>query len=244
MDAWDGYPAPPQPASSPAPKAAGVENLMVLTGDVHVGVRLRHQGGLRRPGVADPGHGDRRHVDHQRQGRRRAARQLGHLHAANPHLKFYNGRRGYVDGRLGREQARADFKTVAAVTTPGAAGHDRRVLRDRGGDSRGSSRCERGRAGPRTAGIARRGSGRRRGPVSRRASASPRACRRAGPAGTRSRPRAGPRITSTASCSRLPRVPSAGLGRELLRVAAVAVQDEAVGVEEAVRDVDTALRSR
>ena len=35
-------------------------------------------------------------------------------------MKFYNGRRGYVTVTLGEQQARADFRTVAAVTTPGA----------------------------------------------------------------------------------------------------------------------------
>jgi alkaline phosphatase D len=35
-------------------------------------------------------------------------------------MKFYNGRRGYVTVALGEEQARADFKTVPYVTTPGA----------------------------------------------------------------------------------------------------------------------------
>jgi alkaline phosphatase D len=36
-------------------------------------------------------------------------------------MKHYNGHRGYSTVRLGRESARVDFKTVAAVTTPGAA---------------------------------------------------------------------------------------------------------------------------
>jgi alkaline phosphatase D len=39
---------------------------------------------------------------------------------ANPHLKFYNGRRGYVTVALDEQRARADFKTVPYVTTPGA----------------------------------------------------------------------------------------------------------------------------
>ncbi len=39
---------------------------------------------------------------------------------ANPHLKHYSGRRGYALVTLGAQQARADFRTVAAVTTPGA----------------------------------------------------------------------------------------------------------------------------
>ncbi|MYS25480.1 alkaline phosphatase, partial [Streptomyces sp. SID7804] len=39
---------------------------------------------------------------------------------ANPHLRFYDGRRGYVRVELGQENARADFRIVPAVTTPGA----------------------------------------------------------------------------------------------------------------------------
>jgi alkaline phosphatase D len=39
---------------------------------------------------------------------------------ANPHMKFFNGRRGYAVVTLGREQARADYRTVSAVTSPGA----------------------------------------------------------------------------------------------------------------------------
>ncbi|MFE0085604.1 alkaline phosphatase, partial [[Kitasatospora] papulosa] len=39
---------------------------------------------------------------------------------ANPHMKFYNGRRGYALVTLGTREARADFRTVSAVTTPGA----------------------------------------------------------------------------------------------------------------------------
>ena len=39
---------------------------------------------------------------------------------ANPHLRFFNGRRGYVTVALGEESARADFRTVPYVTTQGA----------------------------------------------------------------------------------------------------------------------------
>jgi alkaline phosphatase D len=35
-------------------------------------------------------------------------------------MRFYNGLRGYVTVDLNRERARADFRTVPAVTTPGA----------------------------------------------------------------------------------------------------------------------------
>lgn len=39
---------------------------------------------------------------------------------ANPHLKFYDGRRGYVKVTLDETAARADFKAVPYVTTTGA----------------------------------------------------------------------------------------------------------------------------
>jgi len=40
--------------------------------------------------------------------------------AANPHMKFYNGRRGYLTVTLDEATARGDYRTVSAVTTPGA----------------------------------------------------------------------------------------------------------------------------
>jgi alkaline phosphatase D len=42
------------------------------------------------------------------------------LMTANPHLRFYNGLRGYATVSLERRLARADFKTVSHVTTQGA----------------------------------------------------------------------------------------------------------------------------
>lgn len=39
---------------------------------------------------------------------------------ADSHLRFYDGRRGHVRVEPGRENARADFRTVPAVTTPGS----------------------------------------------------------------------------------------------------------------------------
>jgi alkaline phosphatase D len=40
--------------------------------------------------------------------------------AANPHLQFYDGRRGYTTVTLDGAGARADFKVLPYVTTPGA----------------------------------------------------------------------------------------------------------------------------
>ncbi|MEU3922181.1 alkaline phosphatase D family protein [Streptomyces sp. NPDC029004] len=119
MDAWDGYPASRDRVLAGA-EAAGIENLMVLTGDVHVGYGLDLKKDFDDPasrtvgtelvatsissgkdGVDKPGNWD-------------------NLTQANPHMKFYNGRRGYVTVTLGEQQARADFRTLGAVTTPGA----------------------------------------------------------------------------------------------------------------------------
>ncbi|WP_189040091.1 alkaline phosphatase D family protein [Streptomyces daqingensis] len=119
MDAWDGYPAARGRFVESA-RAAGVENLVVLTGDVHVhyamdikedfddaasrtvGVELvttsLASGG---DGVARPGN-------------------WRTLMEANPHMRFYDGRRGYVLITLDQRQLRADYRTVDVVTKPGA----------------------------------------------------------------------------------------------------------------------------
>jgi alkaline phosphatase D len=38
----------------------------------------------------------------------------------NPHLKFYNDNRGYVNTKMTRDVMTADFRTLDYVTTPGA----------------------------------------------------------------------------------------------------------------------------
>ncbi|MEU3609149.1 alkaline phosphatase D family protein [Streptomyces sp. NPDC035033] len=119
MDSWDGYPASRARILAGA-EAAGVENLMVLTGDVHVGYGFDLKADFRDPGsrtvgteivatsIASGKDGTDRPSNYDR------------LTQANPHLRFFNGRRGYVTVALGEERARADFRTVPYVTTPGA----------------------------------------------------------------------------------------------------------------------------
>jgi alkaline phosphatase D len=119
MDAWDGYAASRGRVLDGA-AAAGIENLMVLTGDVHRGYAYD----LRRDfnDSASPVVGTEIVATSISSGKDGEERPANHdtLRAANPHMKFYNGRRGYVTVTLGEQQARADFKTVSAVTTPGA----------------------------------------------------------------------------------------------------------------------------
>ncbi|OQD54855.1 alkaline phosphatase [Streptomyces phaeoluteigriseus] len=119
MDAWDGYRASRRRVLDGA-RAAGVDNLMVLTGDVHVGYAFdikddfddQASRTLGTEIVATS-------VSSGRDGSDKPANWTTYT-TANPHLRFYNGRRGYVTVALGRDLARADFKTVPYVTRPGA----------------------------------------------------------------------------------------------------------------------------
>ncbi|MFF3848933.1 alkaline phosphatase D family protein [Streptomyces sp. NPDC002328] len=119
MDAWDGYRASRRRVLDGA-QAAGVENLIVLTGDVHVGYAFDIKDDFDDPGSRNLGAEIvATSIASGRDGAQRPANWQTYL-TANPHLRFYDGRRGYVRVELGREAARADFKTVPAVTTPGA----------------------------------------------------------------------------------------------------------------------------
>jgi alkaline phosphatase D len=119
MDAWDGYPASRRRILEGA-KAAGVRNLMVLTGDVHVGYAFDIKDDFDDPDSATLGTEIvATSIASGRDGVERPGNWSTYT-TANPHLKFYDGRRGYVRVTLGQTQARADFRTVPYVTTPGA----------------------------------------------------------------------------------------------------------------------------
>jgi alkaline phosphatase D len=119
MDSWDGYPASRERVLAGA-EAAGVDNLMVLTGDVHVHYAFDIKRDFDDPGSRTVGTEIvTTSITSGRDGADRPGNWATYL-AANPHMKFYNGRRGYVTVALGQEAARADFKTVPYVTRPGA----------------------------------------------------------------------------------------------------------------------------
>lgn len=119
MDAWDGYRASRQRVLAGA-KSSGIDNLMVLTGDVHVGYAFDIKDDFDDQASRTVGTEIvATSVASGKDGADKPANWETYT-KANPHLKFYNGRRGYVTVGLGRESARADFKTVSAVTTPGA----------------------------------------------------------------------------------------------------------------------------
>lgn len=194
MDSWDGYTASRDRILKGA-QSAGVDNLMVLTGDVHVSYGFDIKRDFENPKSRTVGTEIvTTSITSGKDGSEKPA-NWNNLMQANPHLKFYNGRRGYAVVTLQERQARADFRTVSAVTRPGAPS----PRQDR------SSRRWATRASPPPDRSSRRrppGSGRRRGHVPRRASASPRANRPAAPAGTPSHPPgppASPRPPRTAS---------------------------------------------
>ncbi|MFJ4363409.1 alkaline phosphatase D family protein [Streptomyces chartreusis] len=119
MDAWDGYRASRRRVLDGA-KAVGVENLMVLTGDVHVGYGFDIKDDFDTPDSATLGTEIvATSITSGRDGSDRPANWDTYMRA-NPHMRFYNGRRGYVTVALGQQLARADFKTVPYVTTTGA----------------------------------------------------------------------------------------------------------------------------
>ncbi|MET9381833.1 alkaline phosphatase D family protein [Streptomyces sp. NPDC002928] len=119
MDSWDGYPASRERVLAGA-EAAGVDNLMVLTGDVHV-----HYGFDVKRDYADPNTRTlgtevvTSSISSGGNGSAKPSNWATYL-AANPHMKFYNGLRGYATVELGRDLARVDFKTVPYVNTPDA----------------------------------------------------------------------------------------------------------------------------
>ncbi|MGW0331495.1 alkaline phosphatase D family protein [Streptomyces sp. NPDC003011] len=120
MDAWDGYRASRNRILTGA-KSAGVENLMVLTGDVHVAYAFDIKDVFDDPASRTLGTEIvATSVASGKDGAEKPANWDTYM-KANPHLKFYNGRRGYVRVELGQQEAQADFRTVSAVTTPGAA---------------------------------------------------------------------------------------------------------------------------
>ncbi|MFG2830579.1 alkaline phosphatase D family protein [Streptomyces sp. NPDC048434] len=122
MDAWDGYAASRDRVLAGA-ESAGVDNLVVLTGDVHVHYALDIKKDFKDPGSRTAGvEFVTTSIASGKDGADKPANWATYM-AANPHMKFYNGRRGYVTVTLDQDTARGDYRTVSAVTTPGAPVH-------------------------------------------------------------------------------------------------------------------------
>ncbi|MQY07930.1 alkaline phosphatase D family protein [Actinomadura macrotermitis] len=120
QDAWDGYVASRKRITD-GWVAAKVRNPVVLTGDVHA-----HWASDLKADYDDP---SSRTVGSElvcssitSGGDGADSNPADHPYLKiNKHLRFYNNQRGYVITRIGKDEMRADFKTVPTVRTPGAA---------------------------------------------------------------------------------------------------------------------------
>ena len=122
-DAWDGYPGSRDrvvDAWTAATEQGRARNLVVLTGDVHAhwaaDVKRRFDDPaspvigteLVSSSITSGGDGSEREDD------------TGAVLAENPHIRFYNNRRGYVSTRFEADRMTAEFKVVPYVSRPGA----------------------------------------------------------------------------------------------------------------------------
>lgn len=119
-DAWDGYPAARARVSA-ALSRPGTSNPVVLSGDVHAAWANNLLADYRDPGskvigaefvgtsISSGGDGSA-----QREN-------TGRVLAANPHIKFFDGRRGYVRCRVTERAWQTDYRVVDFVSRPGAA---------------------------------------------------------------------------------------------------------------------------
>ncbi|MFD3522371.1 alkaline phosphatase D family protein [Streptomyces sp. NPDC058653] len=120
MDAWDGYTASRKRVLDGA-KAAGIDNLMVLTGDVHVGYGFDLKADFDDPASRTVGTEiATTSVSSDMDGAEKPSNWTN-LTSANPHMKYYNGRRGYTTFSLTRDRATVTFNTLTSVTKPGSA---------------------------------------------------------------------------------------------------------------------------
>ncbi|MBO1417609.1 alkaline phosphatase [Streptomyces sp. FH025] len=119
MDAWDGYPAARERFLSAVEKA-GTRNLVLLTGDVHVAYALDVKRNFDDPasrtvGVEFVGTS----ISSDGDGEEKPS-NWNNLMSANPHMKFYDGRRGYTTLTLDHQHVRADYRVLPYITRPGA----------------------------------------------------------------------------------------------------------------------------
>lgn len=120
MDNWNGY-EPARQRIFDQVVERRVDNLVVITGDAHCSMVADLKQNFDDPtsrtvGVEFLGTSITSGAD----GADMDTRGTQWL-ASNPHMKYYNQRRGYVRCTLDGEEWRSDYRVVPYVTTPGAA---------------------------------------------------------------------------------------------------------------------------
>ncbi|MFY1621503.1 alkaline phosphatase D family protein, partial [Micromonospora sp. WMMD736] len=113
-DAWDGYPGCRDRVLA---GMAATRNAVVLTGDVHSHWAAE---------VRDPAHGTSvatelvtTSISSGGDGSDTREDTAAAL-AANPHIRYFSNRRGYLRARITADELRADFRQLPYVTRPGA----------------------------------------------------------------------------------------------------------------------------
>lgn len=119
MDAWDGYPES-RSRILDFIGASGVQNPIILTGDVHNNWACDVKADFSDPdsrtlgvefvGTSVTSGGDGADTSPGQEA----------IVAENPHIKFFNGQRGYVRCVLTPEEWRADYRVLPYVRQPGA----------------------------------------------------------------------------------------------------------------------------
>lgn len=118
-DPWDGYVADRDRVLAAA-QDRGVRNLVVITGDRHQNYAWdlkRDYADPTSPTVGAEFVGTS--VTSGADGADMPADGINFL-AANPHMKFFNGQRGYVRVNVNRERWQSDYRVLPYVTKPGA----------------------------------------------------------------------------------------------------------------------------
>ncbi|WP_242886213.1 alkaline phosphatase D family protein [Actinomadura litoris] len=119
QDAWDGYVAS-RDRITKGWVDAEVRNAVVLTGDVHAHWASELKANYDDPGSATVG-SELVCSSITSTGDGKDSNPADHPYLKiNKHLRFYNNQRGYVMTRIGKEEMKADFKTLPTVRTPGA----------------------------------------------------------------------------------------------------------------------------
>ncbi|MBY6037682.1 alkaline phosphatase [Fictibacillus nanhaiensis] len=120
MDAWDGYTSSRQRITDFV-QSRNMNNVMVLTGDVHASWACDLKADYDDPdskvigaelvgtSITSGGNGADKRADTDR------------IIELNPHIKFFNDYRGYVRCTVKPDEWRADFRVLPFVTSPGAA---------------------------------------------------------------------------------------------------------------------------
>lgn len=117
MDGWDGYAASRRRITQ-GWMDANVRNAVVLTGDVHRNWANDVKVDYKDP--ASPAVGSELVCTSITSTGNGTGSTADPVMAWNPHLKFYNDNRGYVNTRITRDAMTADFRTLDYVTTPGS----------------------------------------------------------------------------------------------------------------------------